>query len=59
VEGLAHEGGARVTAAAWTMLAVTWAVIVFFTAKFFWMVLTHPHPQDLDDTTDGILRKDA
>jgi hypothetical protein len=47
------------TAAAWTMLVVTWAVILFFTGKFFWMVLTTPHPEDLDDTTDGILRKDA
>ena len=47
------------TAAAWTMLIVTWAVILFFTGKFFWMVLTIPNPEDLDDTTDGILRKDA
>ena len=47
------------TAAAWTMLSVTWAVILFFTGKFFWMVFTTPHPEELDDTTDGILRKDA
>jgi hypothetical protein len=47
------------TTAAWTMLIVTWAVILFFTGKFFWMVLTTPHPEELDDTTDGILRKDA
>ena len=47
------------TTAAWTMLIVTWSVITFFTVRFFWMVLTHPHPEELDDTTDGILRKDA
>ena len=47
------------TAAAWTMLIVTWTVITFFTVKFFWMVFTTPHPEELDDTTDGILRKDA
>jgi hypothetical protein len=47
------------TAAAWTMLVVTWSVILFFTGKFFFMVLTSPHPENLDDTTDGILRKDA
>jgi hypothetical protein len=47
------------TATAWTMLIATWAVILFFTGKFFWMVLTTPRPEDLDDTTDGILRKDA
>jgi hypothetical protein len=48
-----------VTGAAWLMMLVTWAVIIFFTGRFFWMVLTTPHPEDLDDTTDGILRKDA
>jgi hypothetical protein len=47
------------TAAAWTMLIVTWTVITFFTLKFFWMVLKNPHPEELDDTSDGILRKDA
>ena len=47
------------TGAAWVMMLVTWAVITFFTGRFFWMVLTTPHPEDLDDTTDGILRKDA
>lgn len=47
------------TAAAWTMLIVTWSVILFFAGKFFLMVLTSPHPENLDDTTDGILRKDA
>lgn len=47
------------TGAAWVMMLVTWGVIVFFTARFFWMVLTTPHPEDLDNTSDGILRKDA
>jgi len=27
------------TRAAWFMLAVTWAVIAYFTIRFFWMVL--------------------
>ncbi len=33
------------TGAAWTMLLLTWAVIAFFTVKFFLMVLRKP-PQD-------------
>jgi hypothetical protein len=34
------------TAAAWIMMGVTWTVVVFFTAKFFWMVLrTPPHEE--------------
>lgn len=41
------------------MFAVTWAIITFATARFFWMVLTSSQPQDIDDTTDGILRKHA
>jgi len=28
--------------AAWGMLIVTWGLIVFFTARFFWKVLTIP-----------------
>ena len=47
------------TGAAWIMLGVTWSVVIFFTARFFYLVLTSPQPEDLDDTTDGILRKDA
>ena len=47
------------TQGAWVMLVLTWAIVVFFTLRFFWLVLTSPQPQDLDDTTDGILRKDA
>lgn len=32
---------------AWTMMLVTWAVILFFTAKFFIKVLrTPPKPDD-------------
>ncbi len=34
------------TTAAWTMLLITWAVIIFFTGKFFWKVLTIPPRQD-------------
>lgn len=30
------------TSAAWTMLIITWTVIIFFTGKFFWKVLTTP-----------------
>ncbi len=38
------------TGAAWTMLCMTWAVILFFTGKFFWMVLTTPsRPDDSGD----------
>jgi hypothetical protein len=33
------------TGTAWAMLGGTWAVILFFTGKFFWMVLTTP-PRD-------------
>jgi hypothetical protein len=48
------------TAAAWTMLLVTWAIIVFFTGKFFWMVLQTPVSPDREaQTRDGILEKDA
>ena len=48
------------TTGAWVMLGVTWGVILFFTGKFFWMVLqTPPRPDEPDDTEDGILRKDA
>lgn len=30
------------TLSAWVMLGVTWSVVVFFTARFFWMVLRKP-----------------
>jgi phosphotransferase system glucose/maltose/N-acetylglucosamine-specific IIC component len=48
-----------VTAGAWVMLTLTWSVIFYFTFRFFWKVLTSKRPQDIDDTEDGILRKDA
>jgi hypothetical protein len=48
------------TGAAWAMLGVTWSVIIFFTSRFFWMVLTKPLNQaEVDRTRDGILAKDA
>jgi hypothetical protein len=30
------------TGSAWVMLGVTWSVVIFFTAKFFLMVLRTP-----------------
>lgn len=27
------------TASAWWMLGITWAIVAFFTFRFFWMVL--------------------
>jgi len=33
------------TAGAWLMLGVTWSVVIYFTARFFWRVLTMP-PRD-------------
>lgn len=48
VEGLARQGAHRdMTTSAWMMLAVTWAVIGFFTLKFFLAVLRTP-PRDRD-----------
>jgi hypothetical protein len=37
-----------VTGAAWVMMIATWSVIVFFTGKFFWMVLRTPPKDDKD-----------
>lgn len=31
------------TPAAWVMLVVTWSIVVFFSVKYFWMVLTLPN----------------
>ena len=45
------------TTAAWTMLLVTWAVIFFFTGKFFWMVLTIPPRPPLAQDDDGALHR--
>lgn len=48
------------TAQAWLMLGVTWAVIFFFTGKFFLKVLITPLSPERDaQTRDGILEKDA
>lgn len=48
------------TTAAWLMLAATWAVIIFFTGKFFLKVLRTPISPDRDaQARDGILEKDA
>jgi len=37
------------TTGAWLMLAATWSVILFFTGKFFWMVLQTPAKPDRDE----------
>jgi hypothetical protein len=34
------------TPAAWLMLGATWAVVLFFTGRFFWKVLTLPPRPD-------------
>lgn len=48
------------TNAAWLMLAVTWTVIVSFTGRYFWKVLTTPVSPERDaQTRDGVLEKDA
>ena len=36
------------TRAAWIMLLVSWGVILFFTGKFFWMVLKKPQRENKD-----------
>ena len=30
------------TTGAWLMLIATWSIVIFFTVKFFWMVLKKP-----------------
>lgn len=48
------------TGVAWSMLLVTWGIILFFTGKFFWMVLKTPvSPEREAQARDGILEKDA
>jgi len=48
------------TTQAWLMLAITWAVIAFFTGKFFLKVLWTPiRPERQEQMRDGILEKDA
>jgi hypothetical protein len=36
------------TLAAWTMLGVTWTVVISFTGRFFYKVLTTPPRRDDD-----------
>ncbi len=36
------------TTAAWVMMLTTWAVIIYFTGRFFWKVLTTPSREDAD-----------
>ena len=36
------------TTAAWAMMLTTWAVIIFFTFKFFWKVLVTPPRDDAE-----------
>jgi hypothetical protein len=38
------------TTGAWLMLIATWSVVVFFTARFFWRVLTLPRRVDGDSS---------
>lgn len=33
------------TTAAWILLVITWAIIAFFTTKFFWKVLKAPRDE--------------
>ena len=48
------------TGPAWAMLAVTWTVIIFFTARFFLKVLRTPIlPERKEQMSNGILEKDA
>jgi hypothetical protein len=48
------------TTTAWMMLLVTWGVIIYFTGKYFWRVLTMPlSPEREEQARDGILEKDA
>ena len=41
------------TLAAWIMMLVTWAIVVFFTGRFFWMVLTKPTREEDDPADDA------
>lgn len=48
------------TTSAWGMLVATWSVILFFTGRFFFKVLTTPiAPEREEQMRDGILEKDA
>ncbi len=47
------------TPAAWTMLVVTWSVILYFTVRFFLKVLRNPTPPEPDEGGPDIPFKDA
>lgn len=48
------------TSSAWIMLAVTWTIIIGFTSRFFWKVLTNPGKSDTDAKTQTVdLGKDV
>lgn len=47
------------TGAAWTMLVLTWSVILFFTIRFFVKVLRNPTPPEPDEGGPDIPFKDA
>jgi hypothetical protein len=48
------------TTEAWLMLAVTWTIVIGFTAKFFLKVLRTPiSPERIEQMKDRILEKDA
>ena len=48
------------TPTAWLMLVSTWAVIIYFTTRFFWMVVvTPPRPEREEQARDGSLEKGA
>ncbi|MGA7616666.1 MAG: hypothetical protein WBX15_15950 [Thermoanaerobaculia bacterium] len=34
------------SAGAWTMLGITWAIVFFFTGRFFFKVLTTPTKEE-------------
>lgn len=34
------------TLSAWIMMCVTWTIVLFFSGRFFWMVLTTPSRQE-------------
>jgi len=36
------------TTSAWIMLGITWAIVLFFAGRFFWMVLKTPPRPDSD-----------
>jgi hypothetical protein len=47
------------TSSAWIMLAVTWSVIVFFTAKFFLKILRSPSIARDEEGPPRVMGKDA